>query len=31
MARLGIDFAELRKARPELITISITGFASNDV
>lgn len=31
MARLGLDFAELRAARPDLITISIPGFASNDV
>lgn len=30
LARLGIDFAELRKARPELITLSIPGFASDD-
>ena len=30
MQRLGIDFAELRAARPELITVSIPGFASND-
>lgn len=30
MARLGIDFSALRKSRPELITISIPGFASND-
>ncbi|MEI2301928.1 CoA transferase [Ensifer sp. MJa1] len=30
LARLGIDFAALRKARPELITLSIPGFASND-
>ena len=30
MTRLGLDFAELRAARPELITISIPGFASND-
>ena len=30
MSRLGIDFTELRQARPELITISIPGFASND-
>lgn len=28
--RLGIDFAALRQARPELITVSIPGFASND-
>lgn len=30
MARLGIDFNELREQRPELITLSIPGFASND-
>ncbi|EJC82127.1 putative acyl-CoA transferase/carnitine dehydratase [Rhizobium leguminosarum bv. trifolii WSM2297] len=30
LARLGIDFAGLRAARPELITLSIPGFASND-
>ena len=30
LARLGINFAELRKTRPELITVSIPGFASND-
>ncbi|WP_095081817.1 CoA transferase [Mesorhizobium sophorae] len=30
LARLGIDFEVLRKARPELITLSIPGFASND-
>lgn len=30
LSRLGIDFAELRRARPELITVSIPGFASND-
>lgn len=30
MARLGLGPAELRKARPELITISIPGFASDD-
>lgn len=29
-SRLGLDFAALRKARPELITVSIPGFASND-
>ncbi len=29
-ATLGIDFAELRRERPELITLSIPGFASND-
>jgi len=30
MSRLGLDFAELRRSRPELITLSIPGFASND-
>ena len=30
MTRLGLDFAELRKNQPELITVSIPGFASND-
>ncbi len=30
MQKLGIDFAELRVQRPELITLSIPGFASND-
>ncbi|WP_369959954.1 CoA transferase [Pseudomonas benzenivorans] len=30
MQRLGIDFAQLREARPELITLSLPGFASND-
>ena len=30
MARLGIDFNALREQRPELITLSIPGFASND-
>lgn len=30
LARLGIDFAALRDVRPELITLSIPGFASND-
>ena len=29
-AALGIDFEALRKERPELITLSIPGFASND-
>lgn len=28
--RLGIDFKSLRKARPELISVSIPGYASND-
>lgn len=30
MQKLGIDFAKLREARPELITLSVPGFASND-
>ena len=30
MQRLGIDFVQLREQRPELITLSIPGFASND-
>lgn len=30
MARLGLDFAALREERPELITLSIPGFASDD-
>jgi len=30
MKRLGIDFTALREVRPELITLSIPGFASND-
>ncbi|MDX1606873.1 MAG: CoA transferase, partial [Candidatus Competibacterales bacterium] len=30
MKRLGIDFSALRMERPELITLSIPGFASND-
>jgi len=30
LARLGIDFAALRRERPALITVSIPGFASND-
>ncbi|MCT2530659.1 CoA transferase [SAR92 clade bacterium H921] len=30
MQRLGIDFAQLRAKRPELITLSVPGFASND-
>ncbi|WP_038937040.1 CoA transferase [Bradyrhizobium japonicum] len=30
MARLGIDFSALRSARPELVTVSIPGFASDD-
>jgi crotonobetainyl-CoA:carnitine CoA-transferase CaiB-like acyl-CoA transferase len=30
MARLGIDLAGIRLAKPALITVSIPGFASND-
>lgn len=30
LAKLGIDFAKMRQDRPELITLSIPGFASND-
>lgn len=30
MQKLGIDFGTLRAQRPELITLSIPGFASND-
>ncbi|MEX6664800.1 CoA transferase [Pseudomonas sp. W2-17] len=30
MKNLGLDFAELRRERPQLITLSIPGFASND-
>ncbi len=30
MKRLGIDFQQLRIKRPDLITLSIPGFASND-
>ncbi|SBS27093.1 E-cinnamoyl-CoA:R-phenyllactate CoA transferase [Marinomonas spartinae] len=30
MKKLGVDFESLRLARPELITLSIPGFASND-
>ncbi|WP_370637170.1 CoA transferase [Phyllobacterium chamaecytisi] len=30
LARLGIDFPTLREERPELITVSVPGFASND-
>lgn len=30
MARLGLCFQELRAQRPELITLSLPGFASND-
>ncbi|RAU33345.1 CoA transferase [Pseudomonas sp. RIT411] len=30
MSGLGLDFAELRRDHPQLITLSIPGFASND-
>ncbi|MEH6577962.1 MAG: CoA transferase [Amphritea sp.] len=30
MQRLGVDFSQLRSQRPELITLSVPGFASND-
>ncbi len=30
LSKLGIDFKEMREKRPELITLSIPGFASND-
>ncbi|MBY4678119.1 CoA transferase [Marinobacterium arenosum] len=30
MKKLGIDFEQLRAERPELITLSLPGFASND-
>ncbi|MEW2918285.1 CoA transferase [Ruegeria sp. ANG10] len=30
LTALGIDFAAMREERPELITISVPGFASND-
>ncbi|MCK1486077.1 CoA transferase [Bradyrhizobium sp. 193] len=30
LSRLGIQFRALRKTRPELITVSVPGFASND-
>ena len=30
MQKLGVDFAALRDSRPELITLSVPGFASND-
>ncbi len=30
MQRLGIDFAQLRETSPELVTLSVPGFASND-
>ena len=31
MASLGFDFAQMRAERLELITISVPGFASNDI
>ncbi len=31
LAALGLDFVEMREKRPELITLSIPGFASNDL
>lgn len=30
LAKLGLDFAMMRAERPELITLSVPGFASND-
>ncbi len=30
MKELGVDFTQLRAERPELITLSVPGFASND-
>lgn len=30
LRRLGVDFTALRNARPDLITVSLPGFASND-
>ena len=30
MKKLGVDFQQLRNQRPELITLSVPGFASND-
>ncbi|MGB0867907.1 MAG: CoA transferase, partial [Granulosicoccaceae bacterium] len=30
MARMGLDLEQLREERPQLITLSIPGFASND-
>ncbi|MFP2769768.1 CoA transferase [Oceanisphaera sp. KMM 10153] len=30
MKKLGVDFEQLRTTRPELITLSLPGFASND-
>jgi len=31
LVELGVEFAEMREARPELITISLPGFASNNM
>ena len=31
MQRLGVDFSKIRVQRPDLITLSIPGFASNDL
>jgi crotonobetainyl-CoA:carnitine CoA-transferase CaiB-like acyl-CoA transferase len=30
LKKLGVDFAQMRAERPELITLSLPGFASND-
>ncbi|WP_272010353.1 CoA transferase [Roseovarius sp. ZX-A-9] len=30
LAAFGIDFAAMREERPELVTVSLPGFASND-
>lgn len=30
MKKLGVDFQQLREERPDLITLSVPGFASND-
>ncbi|MBT8153881.1 CoA transferase [Epibacterium ulvae] len=30
LAKLGLDFVQMRAERPELITLSLPGFASND-
>ncbi len=31
LAALGLDYAKMREERPELVTLSIPGFASNDL
>ncbi len=31
LSALGIDFAQMRTERPELLTVSLPGFASNDL